>query len=52
MPEPRKPGESQNDFMGRCMHYMKKNHGDKPHTQQVAICMSYSRDKGAGKKKL
>jgi len=42
VPKPRK-GESQSDFMGRCMHEVSKN-SDRPQEQNVAICLSTWRD--------
>lgn len=40
MPTPPQPNESHEDFMGRCMSYMKEHEPGKEHDQQVAICMS------------
>jgi phage head maturation protease len=42
VPEPNK-GESQNDFMERCMHEVSKN-PDRPNKQNVAICLAKWRE--------
>lgn len=48
VPKPRK-GESQDDFMGRCMHEVSKNK-DRDQKQNVAICMNTWRE-ARGKKR-
>ena len=50
MPTPRKPGESEDAFVSRCMSYMNDKHPDKPQKQQLAICYQYAGEKKAGKK--
>ena len=47
-PEP-KPGESQKDFIGRCIPYVKKEHPEWKQEQVVAVCYSYWRRKHEGK---
>jgi len=48
MPKPRK-GESQSDYMGRCMHEMSQG-SDRTNEQNVAACMQGWRDAHGGKK--
>lgn len=43
-PEPN-PGESQSDFVGRCIPYVKKEHPEWPQDQVVAVCYSIYRRK-------
>jgi len=41
MPIPKKPGEKQKDYMGRCVsHHVGKGY---PQKQSVAICFNYWR---------
>jgi len=40
IPQP-KDNEKQNDYMGRCMHFLnKKGETKRPQNQQVAICLN------------
>jgi HK97 family phage prohead protease len=41
-------GESQSDFMGRCMHELGQSDTERPQDQKVAICMSAWRDAHGG----
>jgi hypothetical protein len=49
MPDPRKPDESHEEFMRRCMSYMADNHPEKKREEKVAICMSMARRGGERK---
>lgn len=42
-------GESQSDFMARCMHELSQSDTERPNEQKVAICMSAWRDAHGGK---
>ena len=44
VPTPR-PGESESDYMGRCMGWMHDNDPERSQDQMVAICMRQFRDK-------
>jgi HK97 family phage prohead protease/HK97 family phage major capsid protein len=43
-------GESQSDFMGRCMHELGQSDTDRPQDQKVAICMDAWREAHGGEK--
>lgn len=40
MPSKPKEGETQQEFMGRCMEVMHTSEKDRPQPQKVAICFS------------
>lgn len=50
MPSPPTAGESQSDFVGRCIPYMIREH-KKEQKQAVAMCYSMWRSRGKTKRK-